>query len=1632
MPRSVRPWEYQSYQERKSRELQEFDALASASLTDVVDPDPMRLEATKQAAKARVTRDEAQDRETQQRLDVGSTVREQVNPATSARERARGMLPGSAPATGSPRDRARAMLQQEPQDEGGGWWSKVGDVLAELDKPLLERAGVRLPSLPGPIDEAGNFVLEEASRPTTLAIAAGGSGLAARAGTAAAQLGAKAATQTGGMAAATRAASLGLKGTRAVTAPVVEGGLRRRLAAETTMGVGARLAGEQAAGLVPEDAPGVVKGGAAIVGGLAGGVAGARVAGGVLRGSGIDAAVPGRSLRGDAPEAVAPVADNKLGELFGLREVSPELTDRDHFANLMKETLTGGVPADPRVTPFMREYSRLMNSGGVLDSYASSVAEPLHVSALSAFDFDGVAIPSLRGVDPDLGGAAPTLADVAAKLPLYAERLSPQQVQVLRDIDDELRPLFEALTEQGIEIHRRGDIMEGGFYIPRGRVDVPGEEHIFAGSGGRRVGSRMSAEKSATFESQAAGIEAGYEYASPGEALKDYVRVASQRALDEHLKNYLKALDEAWTPGDDPALQAWRAQMTALRAKLATRTSTLRNQVNRLTQQQREAGRAGRTARDVARRAERTAEHQERGVAAARGAADAAGQALARESLAMSDEAGRFGRLALSAETRALMGKANIEEFEVWLPEIVRDQLPDAATLQQRATALREALEYTPKGELSRSNANMARARQLGEVEALKEIRLAADAGDDYAEFLRIIDHLGEDAARYTTMHYTATDRGAHLRSRMRRRGASAEEPPISGPWESIKVYDDIISRVASGDDVIAVSRNVAPEQVIKVAEAEMRRYQRLQARFERLSQQSMARGARAEARVGRKADEAARQRDISQRISEQGVTRAGREADAASGRATETAERVSATTREIESLRAELDQLIPQYQHIQRLAQQPPRGMARVQISGLEQSHAFPDRIAAAVNTVLEKQKPLQGRGAGPIRAVNAVNRLMRMLNATLDASFLGIQGLLGSVTDPEAYLEAMRVTYSAMRDPQALGSYLRTKDPAMLRQMVRDGVRIGGSNMEFTSTGISGQRGLGALATFLEDADWTGATLKAGSKSVDVPPALRGLNPVRGANRMFSTFGDVLRIELYEALSDVARASGLDTGDAAVRAAIANSANLMTGTGSRAFINDEIGGLAVFAPRYFQAQLDLIGKALTDGTIEGALARRTFTRLIGAAVGLTVAANALLGEETDLDPESSNFLRIRVAGTDVSVLGAWDSMLRAGMKAADGDLSYIARSKAAPVVRTAWDLLSGEDFVGEDTRNLGYAVTAFAPFSMQNTIKDGISPSSALDLAGVKASPMSPTDRLDAVARMEYGARFYDLEPQYQQAIREDHPDLWQAAIERRRGPGQRSAEVKLNLRAEQQADDELLLSGQLTREEWRDERRRRLMEHRIVLRELYGEERPSDEDAREDPSARYAQAIYDATDQTTGRVDWDAVEEMRAGFTREENRYIDDNTGVWNSPLSRAYREVTQEYFALPAWRGYSAEEGRAINAAYTRITNRAREMGAPYGREPDRALRGMAFQELKDELGLSDSELEGVRRRIMGLLKEDVARAQFRQERPEVVAFLGQGPLTATEQRILARYAQGSAPAAAPSARDRARAMLAGAR
>ena len=281
----------------------------------------------------------------------------------------------------------------------------------------------------------------------------------------------------------------------------------------------------------------------------------------------------------DHPSRVmpSPTAENVLG----LREISPGLTRRDQIANSFKATLGIRTATDDFATPAFRERARLQQ---VVDSQSAALAAQAdeRVRRVFAFDKEG-RIPALAD---DAAGfpAGPTVQDVAARLPVFAERLTDEQGQAFVWLQNSLAPYRQLWDEVGgRELHNRADVMEGGFYLPRGRADVEGLDAPAQAYTGPTRRGKAGFEKSAVFDSQAQGIGEGFKYASLHDAVQSYVKDAGSRIADRHTANFLiAATDDAGKPlastmADriDPKL---RTEITVLRAKIHARRVALTRQ----------------------------------------------------------------------------------------------------------------------------------------------------------------------------------------------------------------------------------------------------------------------------------------------------------------------------------------------------------------------------------------------------------------------------------------------------------------------------------------------------------------------------------------------------------------------------------------------------------------------------------------------------------------------------------------------------------------------------------------------------------------------------------------------------------------------------------------------------------------------------------------------------------------------------------------------------------------------------------------------------------------------------------------------------------------------------------------------
>jgi len=435
-----------------------------------------------------------------------------------------------------------------------------------------------------------------------------------------------------------------------------------------------------------------------------------------------------------------------------------------------------------------------------------------------------------------------------------------------------------------------------------------------------------------------------------------------------------------------------------------------------------------------------------------------------------------------------------------------------------------------------------------------------------------------------------------------------------------------------------------------------------------------------------------------------------------------------------------DLSELKPRWKAALDQAARQPRARQTIPFAQL-QGRAFPDEFANVWRRELSRELDKEGRVGTGLKAFNSMARGFR---ATGDLSWLGIQGLLGMVSDPAGYARAWKVGMRAIVDPEALGKFFDEFDQAATevgrltsREWAMRGLHFGAADTEYSIAA----RGLKVA----------GRTL-----------APESLPVVKESNRSFGFFGDAMRLTAADNM--------LKMNPNASARELAQAANLMTGWTRGRFLGDA-GEFVQFAPRFFQSQLELAARALLDRSATGQQARLMFVKLLGFGASMTYLSNEVLGNPTDFNPTSPNFMRVRVAGSDVSLFGPWDSLLRATMRAAQGDFEYVARTKASPIVALTWDTFTGSTFIGEPTMTLDVTKTTpervetflknFLPFSFQDTIRDGPAISAAFDFAGVKASPLSKADIMDELAYDAYDRGFRDLTANEVGALAQQFPD-------------------------------------------------------------------------------------------------------------------------------------------------------------------------------------------------------------------------------------------------------------------------------
>jgi len=405
--------------------------------------------------------------------------------------------------------------------------------------------------------------------------------------------------------------------------------------------------------------------------------------------------------------------------LFGFDLILPGLTRGENLLNLMRTPLRLTLD-DELATPVMKSRA---SSNAKIENVSNVISQKYHALINDAFDFnDKNQVMHFDGIDPTLTITrvgqevapvvpvkilSPTIQDIAARLPTYRPHLSDKQLDVLRQLKDDLEPYAKILDEAEVDRGIRADVMEGGFYIPRGRAVKEGLETPVRVP---RVKTRGEAprgpEQPETFTSAAEGVGKGYQYPAIGEVLKEYATYTGERAFGIHAKNYFRGLRDAngrsivLTPSMlvDPKL---RSLVQRLRQKIRSSKATIVKQNTR-------EGVLEMFVRRATRRAEQAEERAEA----------AAQRALSKEEQGILDADLAFSRKELRtaiADAVALAeqhGK-NVRDLQTWRGALNKSERRLSKDITELNKAIKEGLDSIEIERKARRDDPLARAGGL-------------------------------------------------------------------------------------------------------------------------------------------------------------------------------------------------------------------------------------------------------------------------------------------------------------------------------------------------------------------------------------------------------------------------------------------------------------------------------------------------------------------------------------------------------------------------------------------------------------------------------------------------------------------------------------------------------------------------------------------------------------------------------------------------------------------------------------------------------------------------------------------------------------------------------------------------------
>jgi hypothetical protein len=364
-----------------------------------------------------------------------------------------------------------------------------------------------------------------------------------------------------------------------------------------------------------------------------------------------------------------------------------------------------------------------------------------------------------------------------------------------------------------------------------------------------------------------------------------------------------------------------------------------------------------------------------------------------------------------------------------------------------------------------------------------------------------------------------------------------------------------------------------------------------------------------------------------------------------------------------------------------------------------------------------IRRERSVREGLAKGVEVAAATTHLSRAILTSFDYSAAGRQGFLYGVAHPLLAVSLIPKMVKAGRSQ-------RVSDAIMEEIMDRPNWD------EYDKAGL--------FISDINDGSMNKAEEEYQSRLINEADGLLGhlVSPVKGSQRAYTTYLNLLRVEAYDKLKGAVSLSAGGELNTEQMEAIANFVNVSTGRGRARDHNVaatlKAASQVFFSPRLVMSRFQYAAGLVT--TIPGTqgslmyggdkhttkvIAKENARTMLGIATFLSLAAMA--GADIEDDPRSSDFLQIRIGRMRIDILAGLRPMmvfvyrLARGQKLdkhgavveLDGSIwgqnratlaGRFARTKVSPPVGLAFTVLSGKTFSGEKLETKGDWAKAIA----------------------------------------------------------------------------------------------------------------------------------------------------------------------------------------------------------------------------------------------------------------------------------------------------------------------------------------------